>query len=92
MIIIRCTASQDSMCSKSPVLHRHADFYRTGLWNPGRVYDLFGEMLAALNLFSLLFCVFLNVKVRALKQQHVAQHQCCYLLQNQQEHDETVKS
>ena len=37
---------------------------RTGLWNPGRVYDLFGEMLAALNLFSLLFCVFLNVKVR----------------------------
>jgi len=27
------------------------------------VYDLFGEMLAALNTFSLIFCVFLNVKV-----------------------------
>ena len=37
--------------------------FRSGLWNPGRVYDLFGEMLAALNTFSLLFCVFLNVKV-----------------------------
>ena len=36
---------------------------RSGLWNPGRVYDLFGEMLAALNTFSLIFCVFLNVKV-----------------------------
>lgn len=34
----------------------------SGLWNPGRVYDLFGEMLAALNTFSLAFCVFLNIK------------------------------
>lgn len=36
---------------------------RSGLWNPGRVYDLYGEMLAALNTFSLVFCVFLMVKV-----------------------------
>ena len=33
------------------------------LFNPARVYDLFGEILAALNIFSLLFCAFLYVKV-----------------------------
>lgn len=36
---------------------------REGFFDPGRVYDLFGEILAALNYFSLAFCVFLYVKV-----------------------------
>ena len=30
---------------------------------PARVYELFGEILSALNLFSLAFCCFLYVKV-----------------------------
>ena len=40
---------------------------RSGLYNPARVYDLLGELLAGLNVFSLLFCLFLNIKVRCLK-------------------------
>lgn len=32
-------------------------------FNPARVYDLFPEIIAALNIFSLAFCVFLFVKV-----------------------------
>lgn len=32
-------------------------------FNPARVYDLFPEIIAALNIFSLAFCVFLYVKV-----------------------------
>ena len=36
---------------------------RLGLFDPARVYDLFGEILAALSLFSLLFCLFLYIKV-----------------------------
>lgn len=31
--------------------------------NPARVYDLFGEILAALSLFSLGLCAFLYFKV-----------------------------
>ena len=34
------------------------------LFSPSRVYDLFGEILSALNIFSLLFCAFLYFKVR----------------------------
>ena len=34
------------------------------VFSPARVYDLFGEILAALNIFSLLFCLFLYFKVR----------------------------
>uniref|UniRef100_A0A061S7K6 7-dehydrocholesterol reductase n=1 Tax=Tetraselmis sp. GSL018 TaxID=582737 RepID=A0A061S7K6_9CHLO len=34
----------------------------SGIYNPARVYDLMGEILAALNIFSLLFCLFLNIK------------------------------
>lgn len=33
------------------------------VFSPARVYDLFGEILSALNIFSLLFCVFLYFKV-----------------------------
>jgi hypothetical protein len=33
------------------------------LFKPARVYDLFGEILAGLNLFSLLLCLFLYFKV-----------------------------
>lgn len=33
------------------------------VFSPARVYDLFGEILAALNIFSLLFCLFLYFKV-----------------------------
>ena len=33
------------------------------LFSPARVYDLFGELLAGLNIFSLLFCLFLYFKV-----------------------------
>lgn len=53
---------------------------RSGLWNPGRVYDLFGEMLAALNTFSLVFCVFLNVKVGKHSAAGAARicHHCAY--------------
>ncbi len=32
-------------------------------FDPARVYDLFPEIIAALNIFSLAFCVFLYVKV-----------------------------
>ena len=32
------------------------------LFSPGRVYDLFGELLAGLNIFSLLFCLGLYFK------------------------------
>ena len=34
------------------------------LFSPSRVYDLFGEVLSAMNIFSLLFCAFLYFKVR----------------------------
>ena len=34
------------------------------LFSPARVYDLFGEILSGLNMFSLLFCLFLYFKVR----------------------------
>ena len=34
------------------------------LFSPSRVYDLFGEILSALNIFSLVFCAFLYFKVR----------------------------
>ena len=40
--------------------------WRTGAFSPARVYELFGEILSALNLFSLAFCCFLYVKVSAL--------------------------
>ena len=33
------------------------------VFSPARVYDLFGEVLAALNIFSLAFCLFLYFKV-----------------------------
>ena len=36
---------------------------RLGYTNPARVYDLFGEILAALSLFSLVLCAFLYFKV-----------------------------
>ena len=35
---------------------------RLQLFNPARVYDLFGEMLSALNIFSLFLCLFLYFK------------------------------
>lgn len=35
-----------------------------GWWRPAEAYDLFGEILSALNSFSLLFCGFLYVKGR----------------------------
>ena len=34
------------------------------VFSPARVYDLFGEILSGLNMFSLLFCLFLYFKVR----------------------------
>ncbi|KAK9809170.1 hypothetical protein WJX72_010602 [[Myrmecia] bisecta] len=46
-------------------LATHALFFlswRLGYFDPARVYDLFGEMLAALNIVSLLFCLFLYIK------------------------------
>lgn len=36
------------------------------LFSPARVYDLFGEILSALNIFSLFFCAFLYFKARTL--------------------------
>ena len=38
--------------------------WRTGAFSPARVYELFGEILSALNLFSLAFCCLLYVKAR----------------------------
>ncbi len=38
--------------------------YRLRLFSPGIVYDHFGPMLGALNLFGLLFCVLLYIKGR----------------------------
>eukprot|EP00884_Botryococcus_braunii_P019397 jgi/Botrbrau1/6140/Bobra.331_2s0033.1 len=38
--------------------------HRQGFFDPARVYDLFGEILAALNYFSLAFCLFLYLKGR----------------------------
>ena len=38
--------------------------WRLGVFSPARVYELFGEILSALNLFSLAFCCFLYVKAR----------------------------
>ena len=35
---------------------------RLRLFNPARVYDLFGEMLSALNIFSLFLCLFIYLK------------------------------
>lgn len=43
-------------------------FCRLGIFNPARVYDLFGEILAALSLFSLVLCAFLVYKVDFLTQ------------------------
>ncbi len=37
--------------------------WRLQLFSPARVYDLFGEILSALNIFSLIFCAFLYLKV-----------------------------
>ena len=34
----------------------------SGVLEPGRIYDMFGELLAAINLFALLFCVGLTLK------------------------------
>jgi len=42
-------------------------------FSPARVYDLFGEILSALNIFSLLFCVFLYFKVGRIFPQLAAQ-------------------
>mmetsp|Transcript_9693 Transcript_9693/g.17455 ORF Transcript_9693/g.17455 Transcript_9693/m.17455 type:complete len:477 (-) Transcript_9693:77-1507(-) len=36
--------------------------WKSGMYNPARVYDLLGEVFAALNIFSLCFCAFLNLK------------------------------
>mmetsp|Transcript_29310 Transcript_29310/g.73636 ORF Transcript_29310/g.73636 Transcript_29310/m.73636 type:complete len:477 (+) Transcript_29310:213-1643(+) len=36
--------------------------WKSGMYNPARVYDLLGEIFAALNIFSLAFCAFLNLK------------------------------
>jgi len=36
--------------------------WKSGIYNPARVYDLLGEVFAALNIFSLFFCLFLNIK------------------------------
>ena len=33
------------------------------VFSPAMVYDLFGEILSGLNMFSLLFCLFLYFKV-----------------------------
>ncbi len=38
--------------------------WQSKLFSPARVYDLFGEILSGLNMFSLLFCLFLYFKVR----------------------------
>ncbi len=40
------------------------------LFSPSRVYDLFGEILSAMNIFSLLFCAFLYFKVRPVAHEH----------------------
>merc|ERR1719266_1993448 len=34
----------------------------SGILEPGRIYDMFGELLSAINLFGLLFCAFLTLK------------------------------
>ena len=41
--------------------------WRCGAFSPARVYELVGEILSALNLFSLAFCCLLYVKVRAVR-------------------------
>ena len=45
--------------------------WKLNIYNPARVYDLFGEILAALNIFSLAFCLFLYIKAG-----HQAHQQC----------------
>lgn len=42
---------------------------RLELFSPARIYDNFGEILAALNVFSLGLCAFLHFKVSLLAQQ-----------------------
>lgn len=44
------------------------------LFSPSRVYDLFGEILSAMNIFSLLFCAFLYFKVRQWRTCHAPLH------------------
>ncbi len=46
------------------------------LFSPARVYDLFGELLAGLNIFSLLFCLFLYFKACPAPHAHLATLHC----------------
>ena len=41
------------------------------MFDAGRVYDLFGEILAALNYFSLALCLLLYIKVGFLQACHL---------------------
>ena len=68
-------------------------------FSPARVYDLFGEILAALNIFSLLFCLFLFLKARpCFDKVHVEcaliMHRCekagCGACRHASKHDATV--
>ena len=47
---------------------------RLGVFEPARVYDLLGERLAALNIFSLLWCLGLYIKACSLRP---PAHQTC---------------
>lgn len=38
---------------------------RSGAFDPAHVYDILPEIISALNVFSLAFCAFLYLKVRA---------------------------
>jgi 1,4-dihydroxy-2-naphthoate octaprenyltransferase len=44
-------------------------FFRFGIFNPSIVYDNLGEIFSALIFGSLVFCVFLYIKVRISNQQ-----------------------
>lgn len=49
----------------SPLKWHAGMLCRAGLIDPGHVYDILPEIISALNVFSLGFCVFLYLKVSA---------------------------
>lgn len=55
-------ALRDSLALTCFALTFHANC-RCALFEPARIYDLFGELLSALNIFSLLLCLALYLKV-----------------------------
>jgi hypothetical protein len=66
--------------------------WRLGAFSPARVYELFGEILSALNLFSLAFCGFLYAKARPCctarphARAHPGQPSVCCLLHTHTQH------